>query len=93
MSSYFNINVDNIGIYSTLKLIFVVFNYKNSAVFSQDIKLPILIYINKYYFILLNNLNNLNYSIILFPTFFLYDFSGPFAFNDWFKKIKIFLEV
>lgn len=47
LSDYFYININNTQTYLILKLISVITNYKNNAVFSQDIKLLILTYINK----------------------------------------------
>lgn len=61
-------------------------------IFSQDIKLPIPIYINKCCFTPLNNWKNLKYFITLFPTLFPLGSDRYFIPNDQSKKMKMSLK-
>lgn len=93
LSNYLYIDADDTRINLTLKLVAAITNNKNNAIPSQDIDLFIITYINNGRSILLNNLDNPNYFIALFPTFFLFGTSGHLALNERSRKIKVSLNV
>lgn len=63
-------DANNIQEYLTLKLVFAVINHKQNIVSNKNSNLPILIYKNNRYYILLNNWENLNYFILAFAILF-----------------------
>lgn len=86
-------DVDDTRTNPTLKLVVIVTNYKNNIVLGQDINLLIIIYINNGCLIPLNDWDNSNYFITLFPTLSPFGTDGHLALNKRFKKIKVSLDI